>query len=76
MHEALFPVRQYVAWSNALLPGKASYRSRFFGKSIWRNRVPETAAIDKSGANLAALHAVNVRHNTPTKICQIKYLTT
>jgi hypothetical protein len=30
MHEALFPVRQYVAWSNALLPGKASYRSRLF----------------------------------------------
>jgi len=48
----------------------------YFGKSIWQNRVPETAAIDKSGANLAALHAVNVRHNTPTKICQIKYLTT
>jgi len=36
--------------------------------------VPETATIDKSGANLAALHAVNAGRDTPIKIRQVKYL--
>jgi transposase-like protein len=30
--------------------------------------------IDKSGANLAALHAVNAERDTPIKIRQVKYL--
>lgn len=36
--------------------------------------VPETVTIDKSGANLAGLHAVNAGRETPIKIRQVKYL--
>lgn len=31
-------------------------------------------SIDKSGANLAALRVVNAGRDTPTKVCQVKYL--
>jgi transposase-like protein len=47
---------------------------RYFEKSIQQNGVPETVTIDKSGANLAALHAVNAGRDTPIKIRQVKYL--
>ena len=47
---------------------------RYFEKSIQQNGVPETVTIDKSGANLAALHAVNAERETPIKIRQVKYL--
>src|SRR5882672_3153638 len=47
---------------------------RFFEKSIARNGVPETVTIDKSGSNLAALHAVNAERETPITIRQVKYL--
>jgi len=47
---------------------------RFFEKSIDKNGVPETVTIDKSGANLAALHAINAERETPIKIRQSKYL--
>ena len=47
---------------------------RYFEKSIQQNGVPETVTIDKSGANLAALHAVNAERDTPIKIRQAKYL--
>ena len=46
----------------------------FFEKSIAQNGAPETVTIDKSGSNLAALHAVNAKRETPIKIRQIKYL--
>ena len=49
---------------------------QYFEKSIQQNGVPETVTIDKSGANLAALHAVNAGRDTPIKIRQVKYLTT
>ena len=39
---------------------KAAAQS-YFEKSIQQNGVPETVTIDKSGANLAALHAVERR---------------
>ncbi len=52
---------------------KAAAR-RYFEKSIEQNGVPETVTIDKSGANLAALHAVNAERETPIKIRQVKYL--
>src|SRR5260370_27427173 len=42
---------------------------------ISRNRSePETVTIDKSGANLAALEAINAERETPIKIRQTKYL--
>jgi len=47
---------------------------RYFEKSIKQNGVPETVTIDKSGANLTALHAVNAGRDTPIKIRQVKYL--
>ena len=36
--------------------------------------MPETVTIDKSGANLAALEAINDDRETPIKIRQSKYL--
>jgi putative transposase len=47
---------------------------RYFEKSIAQNGVPETVTIDKSGANLAALEAINGYRETPIKIRQSKYL--
>jgi len=52
---------------------KAAAR-RFFEKAIGQNGSPETVTVDKSGANLAALHAVNDERETPIKIRQVKYL--
>jgi putative transposase len=46
----------------------------YLGKSIAQNGVSETVSIDKSGANLAALEAVNDDRETPTKTHQSKYL--
>jgi len=47
---------------------------RFFEKAIAQNGSPETVTIDKSGANLAALQAINAEGETPIKIRQVKYL--
>jgi transposase-like protein len=47
---------------------------RYFEKSIAQNGPPETVTIDKSGANLAALEAINADRETPIKIRQFKYL--
>ena len=47
---------------------------RYFEKSIDQNGEPETVTIDKSGANLAALGALNAERDTPIKIRQNKYL--
>src|ERR1700677_2430203 len=47
---------------------------RYFEKSIAQNGEPETVTIDKSGANVAALEAINAERETPIKIRQTKYL--
>ena len=47
---------------------------RYFERAIDQNGAPETVTIDKSGANLAGLHAVNAERETPIKIRQAKYL--
>jgi len=52
---------------------KAAARN-YFEKSIHQNGEPETVTIDKSGANLAALDALNAERETPIKIRQNKYL--
>lgn len=52
---------------------KAAAR-RYFEKAIDRNGAPETVTMDKSGANLAALQAVNSERETPIKARQVKYL--
>jgi transposase-like protein len=47
---------------------------RYFEMAIDQNGVPETVTIDKSGANLAGLHAINAERETSIKIRQMKYL--
>ncbi|MGF6759435.1 IS6 family transposase [Paraburkholderia sp. GAS42] len=47
---------------------------RYFEQAIDRNGAPETVTIDKSGANLAALQAINAEREMPIKIRQVKYL--
>jgi putative transposase len=47
---------------------------RYFEKSIAQSGEPETVTIDKSGANLAALDALNAERDTPIKVRQNKYL--
>ncbi len=49
---------------------------RYLEKSIAQNGVPETVTIDKSGANLAALEAINAGREASNKIRQSKYLNT
>jgi putative transposase len=52
---------------------KAAAR-RYFAKAIGHNSAPDTVTIDKSGANLAALHALNAQRETPIRIRQRKYM--
>lgn len=47
---------------------------RYFEKAIDRNGEPEVVTVDKSGANLAALDAINAERQTPIQIRQNKYL--
>ena len=47
---------------------------RYFEKAIDQNEAPETITVDKSGANLAALQAINAERETPINIRQNKYL--
>jgi putative transposase len=47
---------------------------RFFERAIASNGEPETVTIDRSGANLAALDALNAERETPIRIRQVKYL--
>jgi putative transposase len=47
---------------------------RYFEKAIDLSGAPETVTMDKSGANLAALQAINAERETPIKIRQVKYL--
>ena len=52
---------------------KAAARS-YFEKAIGQNGEPETITVDKSGANLAALKALNAGRPTSIKVRQNKYL--
>jgi transposase-like protein len=47
---------------------------RYFQKAIEQNGEPQIITVDKSGANLAALQAINAERQTPIKIRQNKYL--
>lgn len=46
----------------------------YFEKAIDRNGEPDVITVDKSGANLAALQAINAERQTPIRIRQNKYL--
>jgi putative transposase len=47
---------------------------RFFDKAMRENGVPEKVAMDKSGANKAAIDAINAGRDAPIVVRQIKYL--
>ena len=47
---------------------------RYFERSMIHNGVPETVTIDQSGANLAALKAINVERESPIRIRHKEYL--
>jgi transposase-like protein len=47
---------------------------RYFEKAIDQNGEPETITVDKRGANLAALEALNAERSTPIKVRRNKYL--
>jgi len=47
---------------------------RFFEKAMKANGVPEKVAMDKSGANKAAMDPVNASLEMPIPVRQIKYL--
>ena len=47
---------------------------RFLQKAMAQNGTPETVTINRSGSNLAALHAINAKRETPIKVRQVKYL--
>jgi putative transposase len=49
---------------------------RYFEKSIEGNSEPEVLMIDKSGASLAVLEAINAVREMPIRIRQSKYLKT
>jgi putative transposase len=52
---------------------KAAAR-RYFEKAMAYNGEPEKITVDKSGANLAALEAINAERDAPIEIRQNKYL--
>ena len=47
---------------------------RFFDKAMGENGDPDKVAMDKSGANKAAIDAINVGRSTPIVVRQVKYL--
>jgi putative transposase len=47
---------------------------RFFEKVMRENGVPDKVAIDKSGANKAAINEINCSRVIPITVRQIKYL--
>lgn len=47
---------------------------RFFDKAMGANGDPDKVAMDKSGANKAAIEAVNAGRNVPILVYQVKYL--
>ena len=47
---------------------------RFFDKAMQMNGEPEKVAMDKSGANKAAIDAINAGRDVPIVVRQVKYL--
>ena len=47
---------------------------RFFDKAMGANGDPDKVAMDKSGANKAAIDAINVGREVPILVRQVKYL--
>lgn len=47
---------------------------RFFDRAIGANGDPDKVAMNKSGANKAAIDAINVSRDLPILVRQVKYL--
>lgn len=47
---------------------------RFFDKAMGANGDPDKVAMDKSGANKAAIDAINTCRDVPIMVRQVKYL--
>ena len=47
---------------------------RFFEKAMRQNGEPEKVTMDKSGANKAAMDAINKDRSVPIEVRQVKYL--
>ena len=47
---------------------------RFFDNAMGANGDPDKVAMDKSGANKAAIDAINAGRDVPILVCQVKYL--
>ncbi|MEC5218988.1 putative transposase [Actimicrobium sp. GrIS 1.19] len=47
---------------------------RFFDKAMGANGEPDKVAMDKSGANKAAIDAINTGRDVPIVVSQVKYL--
>ena len=47
---------------------------RFFDKAMGANGDPDKVAMDKSGANKAAIDAINAGRDVPIVVRQVKYL--
>jgi putative transposase len=47
---------------------------RFFDKAMGTNGDPDKVAMDKSGANKAAIDAINAGRNVPILVRQVEYL--
>jgi len=47
---------------------------RFFDKAMGENGDPDKVAMDKSGANKAAIDAINADRSVPILVHQVKYL--
>jgi transposase-like protein len=49
---------------------------RFFDKAMQTNGVPAKVTMDKSGANKAAMDAINASNEIPIIVRQVKYVNT
>jgi transposase-like protein len=49
-------------------------RSVFFRKAVWQHGLPDKVTVDKSGANTAAIDALQEEAGHDIEISQIKYL--
>ena len=47
---------------------------RFFNKDLGANSDPDKVTMEKSGANKAAIDAINARREVPTVVREVKYL--
>jgi DDE domain len=68
------PAGERLIWRFSTVERGLKLSKYWSSKAIDQNGEPETITVDKSGANLAALEALNAERSTPIKVRQNKYL--